>query len=196
MKPTPREPSGAASAEQEGADPAVLAALVANHREFLGFLERRLGSRALAEDVLQDAFATSIEKLDGLREEESAVAWFYRVLRNAVVDRHRRAASGQRALEALSRELDTAEVGTAVHGAVCQCVTTLASTLKPEYADALRRVEVDDVPVKDFAAEVGITPGNAAVRVHRARRALLRQVARSCGTCAEHGCVDCTCRTA
>jgi hypothetical protein len=30
--------------------------LVESHRQFLGFLERRLGDRALAEDLLQDAF--------------------------------------------------------------------------------------------------------------------------------------------
>ena len=33
------------------------------------------------------------------------------------------------------------------------------------------------------------------VRVFRAREALRRQVAASCGTCAEHGCIACTCTT-
>ena len=35
---------------------------------------------------------------------------------------------------------------------------------------------------------------NAAVRVFRAREALRKQVARACGACATHGCVDCTCK--
>lgn len=77
---------------------------------------------------------------------------------------------------------------------VCQCVRTLAATLKPEYADALQRVELDGLSVQGFAAEAGIEPNNAAVRVHRARAALRKQVLASCGTCAEHGCRDCTCR--
>lgn len=37
---------------------------------------------------------------------------------------------------------------------VCQCVGELAATLKPEYAEALRRIEIDGVPVKDYAHEV------------------------------------------
>ena len=46
--------------EDEALEPAISAAiverLVGNHREFLGFLERRLGSRSEAEDILQEAF--------------------------------------------------------------------------------------------------------------------------------------------
>jgi RNA polymerase sigma-70 factor (ECF subfamily) len=33
------------------------------------------------------------------------------------------------------------------------------------------------------------------VRLHRARRALGRQLTLSCRTCAEHGCFDCSCQT-
>ena len=78
---------------------------------------------------------------------------------------------------------------------VCRCVSRLAETLKPEYADALRRIEVDGISVTSFADERGISKSNAAVRVFRAREALRRQVAASCGTCAEHGCLACTCKT-
>lgn len=168
-------------------------ALVANHRAFLAFLERRLGNRALAEDILQDAFVRGIEKLDGLRDDESAVAWFYRVLRNAVIDQQRRAGVSQRALASFAAELEVTRADGDVHAEACRCIGTLAETLKPEYAAALRRIELDGLAVKDFAAEVGISSGNAAVRVFRAREALRRQVASSCGTCAEHGCVSCTC---
>ena len=72
----------------------------------------------------------------------------------------------------------------------------LAATLKPEYADALRRIEVEGVAVKDYAEGAGISASNAGVRIFRAREALRKQVARSCGTCADHGCLDCTCEEA
>lgn len=174
--------------------PDVVARLVANHREFLGFLQARVGSRALAEDVLQDAFARGLGKLDSLRDDESAVAWFYRILRNAAIDHHRRHEVVQRRLAAFAAELDATEPDDEVRGAVCQCVARLADNLKPAYAEALRRIEVDGLAVKDYAAEAGITDNNAAVRVFRAREALKKQVIRSCGTCAEHGCLDCSCR--
>lgn len=174
--------------------PEVVNALVDNHRDFLAFLQKRVGDRALAEDILQEAFVRGLHKLGALQKDESATAWFYRILRNAVIDHHRRRAAVDRRLQSFAAELEQhVEPESDVRGAVCQCVGMLAGTLKAEYAEALRRVEVDGVAVKDYATEAGITSNNAAVRVFRARDALRKQVARSCGSCAEHGCLDCTC---
>lgn len=77
---------------------------------------------------------------------------------------------------------------------VCACVARLADTLKPEYAIALRRIELDGLPVASFAEQTGISASNAAVRVHRARQSLRKRVEQACGTCAEHGCLDCHCK--
>ena len=168
--------------------------LVDNHRQFLGFLERRLGDRALAEDILQDAFVKSIEKSQEVRDESSATAWFYRLLRNAIIDHYRRSGTRSRALEGLARELEGAvEPPPELHDAICGCVARLAGTLKPEYEEAIRRIEVDGVSVQEFANETGISANNASVRVFRAREALRKQVKASCGTCADHGCLECAC---
>jgi RNA polymerase sigma factor (sigma-70 family) len=174
-------------------DPAVLRVLVENHRAFLRFLEKRVGSRESAEDILQDAFGKALGKAGSIRKGESAVAWFYRMLRNAVVDHYRRRASTNRAIEGFARELDDAAASEETHREICACVGRLAGTLKPEYAEALQRIEIEGTAVKDYARSKGLTAGNAAVRVHRAREALRKQVVRSCGTCAEHGCLDCRC---
>jgi RNA polymerase sigma factor (sigma-70 family) len=168
--------------------------LVGNHRQFLAFLEKRVGSRPIAEDILQDAFVRSMTKLDALRSEESIVAWFYRVLRNAVIDYKRRAGASDRKLAAFGLEVqDRAEPDVEMHSAICRCVSELAGTLKDDYAEALRKIDVEGLAIKDFAAAVGISKNNAGVRVFRAREALRKQVVRSCGTCAEHGCLNCTC---
>ena len=172
---------------------AAVEVLVENHRAFLRFLERRLGRRDLAEDVLQDAFVRTAVRLPSVPD-EALVPWFYRVLRNAVVDRHRRRGSEERALAALARELDDAvELPPEVRAEVCACVRRLAGTLKPEYAEALAAVDIDGLPVKAYAERAGLTASNAGVRVFRARAALRRRLADSCGTCAEHGCLDCSC---
>jgi RNA polymerase sigma factor (sigma-70 family) len=171
----------------------LLAAIVERRRSFLAFLERRVGHRETAEDVFQDAFARSLEKVP-LGSEESAVSWFYRVLRNAVVDHYRRGGAGERALATLARQLDEeAPPSLDERDAVCRCVGRLSETLKAEYALALRRIDVDGLSVQEYAAEAGITPNNAGVRVFRAREALRKRVVRWCGSCAERGCVDCTC---
>lgn len=97
---------------------------------------------------------------------------------------------GERALAARNtpdKELETE---------ICACVLRLAATLKPEYVEVLEAVEIGGTSVKTFAGERGLAPGNAGVRVFRARAALKRLVIKSCGVCAEHGCVNCTCRQA
>ena len=170
----------------------VIERLVGNHREFLAWLERRVGDRALAEDILQEAFVRGITKADTLHSEESARAWFYRVLRNAVVDQARRRSSASRRLEAFAAEL-VPDASDEIERQVCQCVNRLADTLKPEYAEAVRKIDVEGQSMREFAESAGISPNNAAVRVFRAREALRKQVTRSCGTCAEHGCLDCSC---
>lgn len=137
----------------------------------------------------------SIERGGALREEEASIAWFYRMLRNAVIDHARRDDARGRALEMLARDLrDAAEAPHEFRGAICECVGRLAASLKPEYAAAIQRVEVDGASMNTFAEENAITANNAAVRVFRAREALRKRVRASCGTCAEHGCIECSCR--
>ncbi len=187
--------------DESAPDPAALPAetvrvLVENHRRFLAFLERRVGSREAAEDILQEAFVRGLERGGQLRDPESAVAWFYRVLRNAIADHWRRRGAERRAVERVSRDAggeagDAADAG--LLEVACACAASLAGTLKPEYAEAIRRVDLGGAGVKEFAAEAGITANNASVRLFRARAALLEQVRRSCGTCADHGCLDCGC---
>lgn len=173
----------------------VVDTFVANHRELLRFVERRVGDRATAEEILQDAFVRGLAHEGEIRE--STLGWLYRMLRNAVIDHQRRAAVQDRRLEAFAAELANAETETETDEELarvaCHCVAELADTLKPEYAEALRRVEVEGVSVKDYAEGAGISANNAGVRVFRARKALRAQVARACGTCAEHGCLDCSC---
>lgn len=171
---------------------AVVATLVANHRELLRFVEKRVGDRAVAEEILQSALVKSVDKLDGVRD--SALGWFYAVLRNAIVDHHRQRAAEARRLEGFAIEHEVHDTrDDELSGVVCRCVRELAGTLKPEYAEALQRIEIEGMSVKDYAAQAGISSNNAGVRVFRAREALRTQVMRSCGTCAEHGCLDCTC---
>lgn len=183
------------TASREPDTDAVVRVLVEHHRRFLAFLERRVGSRDAAEDILQDAFVRGLERGATVRDDGAVVAWFYRLLRNAVVDYHRRRGAEARALAYAAGTADQAEPGPdeALRDEVCACVSALAKTLKAEYATAIQRVDLDGVGVAAFARETGITPNNAAVRLHRAHDALRRQVVKSCGTCAQHGCLDCRC---
>lgn len=174
---------------------APIEALLANHQAFVRYLERRVGDRALAEDILQDAFAKIVARPEQTPADESVVPWFYSTLRNAAIDQFRRRGTAHRAYEAFARELEAHDAPSDdMQNEICACVSRLAATLKPEYAEALTAIEVGGTPVKVFAEQKGLSSNNAAVRVFRAREALKKRVAESCGTCAEHGCVNCTCK--
>ncbi len=176
--------------------PDVIARLAESHARFLAFVQRRVRSREVAEEILQQAFVRALERGETLRAEESATAWFYRLLRNALVDHHRRNGAEHRGLEAAARqpEPEGASADAELMQTVCECVHDLLDTLKPEYADAVRRVDLAEQSVAHYAQHAGITSNNAGVRLHRAREALFKSLVKSCGTCATHGCLDCQCK--
>jgi len=174
-----------------------LSTLLDNHRQFLSFLERRVGTKADAEDILQAAFVKMTENPVSLRDEERVVAWFYQVLRNALSDHYRRRDAEYRAHRMAAhaaQAFSAPESDPELEGRVCRCVTSLLGTLKREYADILDAVELRGGKIADIAARAGISAGTARVQLHRARRALRRQLERTCGTWARYGCAHCTCR--
>jgi RNA polymerase sigma factor (sigma-70 family) len=169
--------------------------LLAQRKHFLSFVQRRVSDSGLAEDILQTAYLRAFEHRDDFKPSESVVAWFYRLLRNAVIDSYRRHTSRERALEAWTRELEiSAQPSPDLQNEVCTCLHGILDGLKPEYSEALRAVDLGEQRVQDFAEQHGISASNASVRVHRARTALRKQLLRTCAVCAEHGCVNCTCK--
>ncbi len=172
----------------------LLARVLEEHRDdLLEFARRRVRDVATAEDVLGATVERAVSRIGELRDESAMLAWLYRTLRNAIVDHHRKMGVAGRATAQLAAEMETATPEPP--GQACACVTEVANALKPEYAEALQRIEVQGQPVRSFAAEAGISRSNAAVRVFRAREALRRGVVATCGGCAETGCADCTCGT-
>lgn len=183
------------SSEPKSAASGFVAEAVARERErYLSFVRRRVSQDEIAEDILQEATIRAFEQAHTLQERLAFEGWFYRILRNAIIDFRRRNGVELRGKEAfLNQAEDRAEAHErAVHP--CACVVPLLSELKKEYREVLHRVEIDDQKVRDFAQQEGISPNNAGVRVHRARAALKKQVETTCGTCAAAGCHDCCCR--
>ena len=170
--------------------------LLESRQQFLSFIQSRVESAEVAEDILQASFVKGMEKGGSLRDDETVVAWFYRLLRNAIIDHYRRRGSSERASEALVHELEThVEPEDSFKGDICECVSKLMESLKPEYRDALQTVDLEERSLAELAGKAGSTSNNAAVRVHRAREAVRKQVTLACGICATHGCLDCRCQS-
>ena len=171
----------------------VVAELLApNHDRFLGFVRSRVGSDAIAEDILHGAYLKAVERVGDLASADSAIAWFYRILATATVDHFRATSRERKVVEAFRQERDVA-VPEEGDGKPCACVNDVLPTLKPEYAAAIGAVDVAGLAVEQHASAVGITPNNASVRLHRARAALRKRVVAVCGACADQGCFDCSC---
>ena len=114
------------------------------------------------------------------------------------MDYYRARAADDRKLEAFVQEL--AATGTdktpaldELRPTVCACLARLLPTLKPAYANVLNRIDLGgELPVA-VAKQLGVTPNNLTVRLHRARQALRKSLEESCGICTKHGCLNCTC---
>src|ERR1700753_1281878 len=105
--------------------------LLAQQRQFLAFLQRRVSDPELAKDILQTAYLRAFEHQDDFTLSESAVAWFYRLLRNAVIDSYRRRESTNKALHSWMRELETAvEASPDLNNEVCACLQEILDGLK------------------------------------------------------------------
>jgi RNA polymerase sigma-70 factor (ECF subfamily) len=187
------EPSGSVAGP-----PDVVQELLARKSEFQAFLRRRVSDEVIAQDLLQQSFLRAVQRAHRVEQPEQSVAWFYRILRNAVIDYYRVHAAENRKTEAFLKELtvsgdDKAPALDELRPAVCACLQRLLPRLRPAYADLLNRIDLRGEPPATVAKALGLTQNNLTVRLHRARQALRKTLEEACGICTKHGCLNCTC---
>lgn len=158
--------------------------LDADRGRHLRYLRSRLPSPEDAEDALQDATLKFLQNAETLAAAEKPEAWVGVSLRRMVVDRYRRAAAQRRMASAFAAEprepseADDDETVTPI-----KCLTRQLGGLRPEYAEVLRAVYLEEGSLKDVGARLGLTANNTAVRVHRARQALRDVMTARCREC-------------
>lgn len=170
--------------------------LSANRNAFLGFLVKRLGNRADAEDVLQEFCIRVLARKDQLREADRMDAWLYAVLRSALNDHYRKSGRTRRLKDAVALEAQSAVMAddpVEDMDVICNCIRGLVTELRPADAILIRRIDIDERDRVSVAAEMGLKPGTLNVRLHRARSALGDALLAHCGPCCHHGFTDCSC---
>jgi RNA polymerase sigma-70 factor (ECF subfamily) len=173
-----------------------ISTLIEQRERFLHFIRRRVRDSDLAEDLLQAAYVRAIEQASALRQDVLASAWFFRILRNAITDHYRHRSVEERVLKPFTPEHDPPVQPEATKSTLCHCIDRALNNVKPAYRQILRATDLADEKkgsLGSFATTTGISAGNAAVRAHRARHALHRQLLRHCGSCATASCLNCTC---
>ena len=186
---TPDKTSGT-NAERD----ALATQLLAHHEMFLAFARKRVADPDLAADAVQDSLLKAIKNAGQLREGESVVPWFYRILRRTILDLYRRHSVRQRVLVEMPEDFE-AVANEEEKANICGCLRELLLTLKPEYAQAIEAVDLGEGTLETVARNLGVARNNLKVRLHRARKQLHERLVQTCRLCAVHGCLDCHCHS-
>ena len=181
-----------------GIDEEMITALVTERVRFHRFVAARIGDSATADDILQESLLRAFERSADLRRAESAVAWFYRILRNAVVDHYRKKGSesqrmGKFLADMQARGEDVATPPDDWDAAVCACFHGLLPSLKPRYAEVIRRIDLRGESKRDVARDLKTSRATMDVLLYRARSALRERLEIFCGACSRERCLECSC---
>ena len=148
-----------------------------HHLAVYRFLRRATGDGAVAEDLTQDVFLRIVRNLDRYEERLQERAWVFRIARNVLLDRHRRA---QRVRPDLSLEvvpLVAVDAGQEVAVALQEAL----GGLREEEREAFLLREVAGLGYEEIGGLVDATPDAVRMRIYRARAALRAWLGRSAG---------------
>jgi RNA polymerase sigma-70 factor (ECF subfamily) len=161
-------------AHQNG-DSTVFAIIVRDHYPMLlAQAERRLGSRAEAEDAVQEALERAYRVFGRFGGEYRLAAWLSRIVANVCNDHGNRRSAERRLPERIAqRVLPTGDVSDPAALAIVQAAI---DALRPSQRDAFLLHEVRGLSYQRLAGQLGISEDNARARVHRAKRALRRSL--------------------
>jgi RNA polymerase sigma-70 factor (ECF subfamily) len=129
------------------------------------------GSRALAEEVVQDCFELAWRHMDQLRERDLARPWLFQILRREAF--RNLAPTTDPRLDPYDEELDT-RAGVDGVAAAEQRMDILSAlqTLSAIHREALTLFYFEDMPVAEMALALEVAPGTVLSRLNRAREAL------------------------
>jgi RNA polymerase sigma factor (sigma-70 family) len=139
--------------------------------ELHGYLYRRAGQ--VGADLLGDVFVVALQHLDDLPEPDLRRAWLFSTARRLLLSaerntRKRHHAENQRARfpepTAGNPEVDRSNRDRAVRDAL--------ASLRERDRELIRLTEWERLEISEAAMVLGLRPGTARVRLHRARRAL------------------------
>ena len=174
----------AAMASRAAGDPEAFGVLYRRHFEAVaGYVFRRTGDAALAEDLAADTFLAAWKALPEFRNSGVPFrAWLLRIATNRAnaVARHERVR--RRAFGLLARRATEAErVGVArvETDAGTEDLYEAMGRLRAEHQAVISLVHLEGLSI-DHAGEVlGLAAGTVKSRLHRARRALRQELSRS-----------------
>lgn len=173
-----------------GVDRALFAQEVLSHRSELVAAGARLsGSRAEAEDLVQEAILRAWVFFDRFQPGTNGRAWMHRILFNTFVNGYRRRRREREILGQVHQNELHAQQQRAFEAGVpserlSDEVEAALKKLHPDFRQVIELVDLDGKSYRDAALLLGCPIGTVMSRLHRARRAMKRELE---GYAKEHG---------
>jgi RNA polymerase sigma-70 factor (ECF subfamily) len=137
------------------------------HAGLHGFIRRRVGDAASADDILQDVFVKVHARIDGLREKGKVHVWLYRIARNAIIDYYRTRKTPVELPQSLPASEE--EAAQKARQELAGCIVPMIENLPDHYRRALMLSEIDGLTQKETAAQLGLSLPGAKARIRRGR---------------------------
>lgn len=156
------------------------------HRLF-GFCLRMLGDRSEAEDVAQDVFLTVYRNAGEFRGDSAFSTWLFRIAKNQTLNRikylERRGRSSRKSLDELGEDRlqDAAERGpdhAVAQDQTARAVRDAISALQEDHRAVVVLRDMEDLSYEEISDITGLPLGTVKSRIHRARSALAKRLAR------------------
>jgi RNA polymerase sigma factor (sigma-70 family) len=145
------------------------------------FAYRRSGSREVAEDVTSATFEKALRGLDRFEWRQGGIRpWLYRIAANEVTDHYRRARrdaspAAQRAMRLISPD-PALDAEPSLSDVPVEHLRAALGSISPRYQEALSLRYLAGLSTEEAAAALGCSRSTLAVVLHRAGRALRRQL--------------------
>ncbi|MCI3271493.1 RNA polymerase sigma factor [Streptomyces cylindrosporus] len=153
----------------------------AHYGRVLNFARRRAADPDAAQDAAAETFLVAWRRIDKVpREAEEALPWLYAVARNILANQARGERRGGRLAVRLGRTAPVAAAAPDHAGGVVEALHVRAAlaALSQRDQETLRLIGWDGLDTAAAARVVGCSARAFAVRLHRARRRLERELAR------------------
>lgn len=150
----------------------------AHHGALVAYAHRRTATVVDAQDVVADTFTIAWRRLPEVPEGDAALPWLYGVARRVLANQRR---GNSRRADLTARLRGQVSLGPDVEGQILagderRTVLAALSRLRPADQEILRLAVWEELAHRDIAGIVGCSESSVAVRLHRARTRLGREI--------------------
>lgn len=164
--------------------PSVKAVLAEVSQPVLRYLERYVGNRAVAEDLLQETLVRVARGLPSFAARSSVRTWAFSIANRVAADYFRHPDRQARIVD-LDEAGEVADTAPEINGRLIedemnQCVRQVIDSLPDTYRAALILHDLEGLSAEQTAQICECTVATAKIRIHRARNRLKEALNKAC----------------